>query len=59
VPAELDTVAYGTPGVMMNNGIVTPPAGQTYAFGQPTSRVQQVFGSGGPRAVQIGGRFTF
>lgn len=29
------------------------------AFGQPTSRAGQVFGSGGPRAVQIGGRFNF
>jgi len=29
------------------------------AFGQPTQRVTQVFGSGGPRAVQVGGRFTF
>jgi hypothetical protein len=28
-------------------------------FGQPTSRVGQVFGSGGPRAFQVGGRFTF
>ena len=29
------------------------------AFGQPTQRIQQVFGSGGPRALQVGGRFTF
>jgi hypothetical protein len=28
-------------------------------FGIPTQRVTQVFGSGGPRAVQVGGRFTF
>jgi hypothetical protein len=28
-------------------------------FGQPTSRASQVFGSGGPRALQIGGRFSF
>ena len=28
-------------------------------FGQPTNRASQVFGSGGPRAFQIGGRFTF
>lgn len=28
-------------------------------FGQPTQRAQQVFGSGGPRAFQIGARFTF
>ncbi len=37
------------------------PAGSTqrFAFGQPTNRTQQVFGSGGPRAVQIGTRFIF
>jgi len=28
-------------------------------FGQPTTRAQQVFGSGGPRAFQLGGRITF
>jgi hypothetical protein len=28
-------------------------------FGQPTTRASQVFGSGGPRAFQIGARFTF
>jgi hypothetical protein len=32
---------------------------QTRAFGQATQRATQVFGSGGPRAVQVGGRFTF
>jgi hypothetical protein len=32
---------------------------QTFAFGQPTSRAGQVFGSGGPRAFQLGGRFQF
>ena len=32
---------------------------QTFAFGQPTSRAGQVFGSGGPRAFQVGGRFSF
>jgi hypothetical protein len=32
---------------------------QTFAFGQPTNRAGQVFGSGGPRAAQIGGRFQF
>jgi hypothetical protein len=31
----------------------------TANFGQPTSRAGQVFGSGGPRALQIGGRFSF
>jgi hypothetical protein len=28
-------------------------------FGLPTQRQTQVFGSGGPRALQIGGRFSF
>jgi hypothetical protein len=31
----------------------------TSTFGQPTNRASQVFGSGGPRAFQLGGRFTF
>jgi hypothetical protein len=29
------------------------------AFGQPTQRAGQVFGSSGPRALQVGGRFSF
>jgi hypothetical protein len=29
------------------------------AFGQPTQRAQQVFGSGGPRAMQVGARLSF
>ena len=28
-------------------------------FGQPTQRATQVFGSGGPRALQVGGRISF
>ena len=35
------------------------PAAQTFAFGQPTQRAAQTFGSGGPRALQVGARFTF
>jgi len=31
----------------------------TATFGLPTNRASQVFGSGGPRALQVGGRFTF
>jgi hypothetical protein len=34
-------------------------AAQTFAFGQPTQRVNQTFGSAGPRALQVGARFTF
>ncbi len=29
------------------------------AFGQPTQRASQVFGTGGPRALQVGGRISF
>lgn len=28
-------------------------------FGQPTTRTSNIFGSGGPRAFQVGARFTF
>jgi hypothetical protein len=34
-------------------------AGQSCSFGQATSRPGQTFGSAGPRAVQVGARFTF
>jgi hypothetical protein len=35
------------------------PGSQTFSFGQPTSRATQVFGSGGPRAFQLGARLQF
>ena len=34
-------------------------AQQTFNFGQPTGRVDQTFGSGGPRALQVGARVSF
>ncbi len=37
-------------------GVATNP---TFTFGQPTSRVSPVFGSGGPRALQVAARITF
>ncbi len=53
------TLDAAVPGYTVSNGVVTPAANQTYAFGQPSGRVNQVFGSGGPRAFQIGARFSF
>jgi hypothetical protein len=35
------------------------PALQTFAFGQPTSRAAQTFGSAGPRAFQLAARISF
>jgi hypothetical protein len=35
------------------------PAAQTFSFGKPTVRVGQAFGTGGPRAIELGGRFSF
>jgi hypothetical protein len=55
----LDTLA---PGCSVTNGaFASCPSGatQTYNFGQPTQRAFQTFGSGGPRALQLGARFTF
>lgn len=37
----------------------TATKAQTYAFGQPTQRIAQTFGQGGPRALQVGARITF
>lgn len=36
---------------------VTPPT--TFSFGRPTLRQGQAFGTGGPRALQFGARFSF
>jgi hypothetical protein len=41
------------------NTLSANPATQAYTFGQPTSRVLQTFGSGGPRALQVGARLSF
>ncbi|MGD1097078.1 MAG: hypothetical protein ABSB35_34470, partial [Bryobacteraceae bacterium] len=41
------------------DNVAATPAAQTFAFGQPTQRALQTFGSGGPRAFQFGGRFAF
>ena len=41
------------------NTVNANPANQTFSFGQPTTRALGTFGSGGPRAAQVGARFTF
>src|SRR5207245_769846 len=38
-----------------NPNPIQPP----FVFGQPTARASQTFGSAGPRAFQVGARFTF
>jgi hypothetical protein len=55
----LDTLANGC---TLTNGAFASCSGgaaQSNAFGQPTNRTQSIFGSAGPRAIQVGGRFTF
>ncbi|MBO0858412.1 MAG: TonB-dependent receptor [Chloracidobacterium sp.] len=37
----------------------TSPQCMVFPFGQPTQRQSQVFGSGGPRAMQVGARVSF
>jgi hypothetical protein len=41
------------------NPVNANPAAQTFTFGQPTTRALGTFGSAGPRAVQVGARFSF
>ena len=41
------------------NTVAANPANQTFTFGQPTARAVQTFGSGGPRALQVGARIQF
>lgn len=42
-----------------NLGGISNTLNNPASFGIPTSRTDQVFGSGGPRAFQLGGRFSF
>ncbi len=41
------------------NNLSANPATQSFTLGQPSSRVLQTFGSGGPRAIQFGARISF
>src|SRR5262249_33054361 len=51
-------LANGKP-LVCSQGAAPGSATQNCNFGQPTQRVNQTFGSAGPRAVQVGARFTF
>jgi hypothetical protein len=42
-----------------NLGGISNSLNNPASFGIPTSRASQIFGSGGPRAFQLGGRFSF
>ncbi len=53
----LDTGAAGN--VCQQGSVAPGPKVQACNFGQATQRINQTFGSGGPRAVQVGARFTF
>jgi hypothetical protein len=44
-----------TANLVQYSGNLSNPA----AFGQPGARFTQIFGSGGPRAFQLGARVTF
>jgi hypothetical protein len=49
------------PNAVCQQGSVAPGSVNSISceFGQATARQGQTFGSAGPRAVQIGARFTF
>ena len=52
----LDAAAPGT--VVNHSAAQTAGPTQTFGFGQPTQRAFQSFSAGGPRALQLGARFT-
>jgi len=53
---NIANLTLSTPSI---NTVSANPANQTFTLGQPASRVLQTFGSGGPRAIQFGARFSF
>jgi hypothetical protein len=47
----------GHPGAL--DAVASTGGAQVFNFGQPTARAGQAFGTGGPRAIQLGARITF
>ena len=50
---------YGSGLNTVANPTTNPPQIQLANFGQPSNRVNQIFGTGGPRAFQFAARITF
>jgi hypothetical protein len=57
--ANLDAYNAAACGPLAKGAVTTSCAAQTYAFGLPTQRAGQSFLSSGPRAFQLGARFSF
>ncbi|HLG97464.1 MAG TPA: TonB-dependent receptor [Bryobacteraceae bacterium] len=55
----LDAYNAAACGPLAAGAVTTSCAAQTYAFGKPTQRAGQSFLSSGPRAIQVGARFSF
>ena len=55
----LDSYNAAACGPLASGAVTTTCAAQAYAFGRPTQRAGQSFLSSGPRAFQIGARFSF
>jgi len=55
---SIDTLAAGC-SLTAPGSASTTCSKQTYKFGQPTQRTVQTFGQNGPRAIQVGARFSF
>jgi hypothetical protein len=46
---------FNTANLVQYGGNITDPT----SFGRPSGRFDQAFGSGGPRAIQLGARLRF
>lgn len=56
---NISNLLYSSYVLGTSNSLSTPPAPGSNTYGQPNNRTANIFGSGGPRSFQIGGRFSF